>query len=322
MTEPNGMLEEEIRRALRTAGDLVVPVGDGLHKIRERTVYRRRPLAWLFAYAAYLLSVPFVWLRVVASELTAAARGHSSLGPGLRSPRRWPRLMLGTLRAPGSWLRPALSATAALLIVIAIAIAVPRVRNTFSATFSGLTTPSSQGQGGGQANGAGPGAPQSSNSSAWPSATPTPGQPFDATMPPGVTIHCQSMGVRQLSSVTHYGVPPAPAPGITQTVGAGVATLSGNAAVLGPVGPKPGGGVQTASCTRTTRPPVTMPPSVPPTPPTTTPPTIPVTTPVTTPAPTTTPPTTTPVTTPPTTTPPPTSTTNGTSSPSGSASPG
>lgn len=320
MTEPNGMLEEEIRRALRTAGDLVVPAGDGLHKIRERTVYQRRPLAWLFAYAAYLLSVPFVWLRVVASELTA--RGHSSLGPELRSARRWPRLMVGTVQSRGAWLRPVLSATAALLIVLTIALAVPRVRNTFSATFSGLTTNSGQTQGGGQPDGAGPGAPQSTNSSAWPNATPTPGQPFDATMPPGVTIRCQSLGVRHLSSVTHYGVPPAPAPGITQTVGAGVAALSGNASVLGPVGPKPGGGVQTASCTRTTRPPVTMPPSVPPTTTPTTPPTIPVTTPVTTPVPTTTPPTTTPVTTPPTTTPPPTSTTNGTSSPSGTASPG
>jgi len=103
MTEPDGKFEEEIRRALCTAGDLVVPAGDGLHKIRERTVYRPRPLAWLFAYAAHMLSRPLVWLRVAGSEIAATARGHSSLSPLLRSARHWPDLMRATLRSARHW---------------------------------------------------------------------------------------------------------------------------------------------------------------------------------------------------------------------------
>ena len=276
MTEPNGMLEEEIRRALRTAGDLVVPAGDGLHKIRERTVYQPRPLAWLFAYAAHLLGRPFVWLRVAGSEVIATARGSSSLGPVLGSPRRWPRLLLSTLRSPGVWLRPVLSATAALLIVLGVALAIPRLRHTV-ATLGGFST-SSQSHGGDQNNGLGPGGvAQSSGASQWPTvAKPTPGQPFDATMPPAVITRCQAAGIRHPGGVSTY-IPQLPGPGISQTVGA----------ALGAVGARPGGGVQTASCTRVTRPPVTMPPSVPPTQP-------PTTQPTSTPAPSTTPPTSTP----------------------------
>ena len=43
MTEPDRKFEEEIRRALCAASDLIVPAGDGLNLIRERAA--RRPPA-------------------------------------------------------------------------------------------------------------------------------------------------------------------------------------------------------------------------------------------------------------------------------------
>src|SRR5215467_11824770 len=98
MTEPDQKFEEEIRRALCAASDLIVPAGDGLNKIRERTSRRPPAIAWLLAYA---VSLPRQLARggsMVASEVAATAHGSSSLGPVLASARRWPRRARHALR--------------------------------------------------------------------------------------------------------------------------------------------------------------------------------------------------------------------------------
>src|SRR6202035_965208 len=207
--------EEEIRRALCTADDLVVPAGDGLQKIRERAVYRRHPLAWLFADAAHLLTRPFGWLRVAGSELAATARGHSSLAPRLRPPRTWPRAMRATLRSPRVWLRPVLAATAALVIVLAVTLAFPRLRHQV-ASLSGFNNGSSQGgPGSGAGTIYGSGSTESSDSSSL-AIRVTPGQPVDALMPPAGSSWCRS-AVPGHSGQAPY-VPPAPGPGPSQTI--------------------------------------------------------------------------------------------------------
>src|SRR5438874_10051340 len=130
MTGPDSKFEEEIRRALRSASDLVVPAGDGLNKIRERAARRRTALGWLLAYAAHLPNQLARGLRVAGSEVAATARGHSSLGLVLQSARDWPNRTRHVLRSPAMWLRPALAAAAALLIVPGVVLSVPRLRHT------------------------------------------------------------------------------------------------------------------------------------------------------------------------------------------------
>jgi hypothetical protein len=319
MTEPDSTFEEEIRRALCTAGDLVVPAGDGLQKIRERAVYRRHPLAWLFADAAHLLTRPFGWLRVAASELAATARGHSSLAPRLGPARTWPRAMRATLRSPGVWLRPVLAATATLVIVLAVTLAFPRLRSQV-AGLSGLgTSPSQGGPGSGGGTAYGSGSTESSASSSLPIRV-TPGQPVDALMPAAGSSRCQS-AVPGHSGQAPY-MPPAPGPGPSQTIGAGPLALGRvNAAAAGAAGAR--AIAQSSPCAPSASP-TTLPASTPPTLPVTTPPTTPVTTSPTTPPVTTPPPTSPPVTTTPPTTPPTTTAGDGSGSPSptGTASPG
>src|SRR5580693_4660339 len=127
MTEPDSKFEEEVRRALCAAGDLVVPAGDGLHKIRARAARRPYALSWILAYATHLPSRLLTWLRVAGSEVNATAHGHSSLP---LATQRWRYRAMHTLRSPSSWIRPVLAATAALVIVIGALLAVPRLRQT------------------------------------------------------------------------------------------------------------------------------------------------------------------------------------------------
>ena len=312
MTEPDSKFEEEVRRALCAAGDLVVPAGDGLNKIRARSARRPYALAWILAYATHLPRRLLTWLRVAGSEVNATAHGHSSLSPALRSPK--------------VWIRPLLAATAALAIVIAAMLAVPRLRQPLVATLSG-SSGSSQ-NGGGAGGGLGGGVAQSSRASAAPQGTiyGTLGQPVDAILPSGTSFQCRTHGSKAAGQQTGGTViPPVSGSGPTQRVGAG--TLGGGQAAGtvagGPVGP-PAPSIQAPACPDATSSPwptptptLTEPTSQPPTsvPPTSTPPT---STPPTSTPPTSTPPTSTPPTsTPPTTTPPTTSSPNGSASPTG-----
>jgi hypothetical protein len=166
MTEPDGMYGEDVRHALSAVADLVVPAGDGLAKIRQRTSHRPPAFAWLYAYGSYLPRVVIVLFRVPASELVLMAKGQSTL------PKRlWARLR-GQLKpgSPHAWLRPALAAAGALLMVVAITLAVPGLRQTVttSALNSSSTNSSSPGGnsslGSEQASGASRGLPTSSGS--------------------------------------------------------------------------------------------------------------------------------------------------------------
>jgi hypothetical protein len=301
MTEPDRKLEEEIRRALCAASDLIIPSGDGLNKIRERTARRPPALSWFLAYVAHLPRQLVRGGRVAASEVAATRHGYSSLGLVLAAARRWPGQARHVLRTPGIWVRPVLAGATALLLVVAVTLSVPRLRQQVTAqldsAFGSSSGPSSSGGGtgggggGAQANGAAPIGSQTT--------THMPGKPFLATMPAGST-QCQDQG----SGAT-----------TTTRDSSGTVAARTNAGAANSVGVTPPGyvGPEPASltCTPSTAPteeatsspvasvtttPVTTPPVAASTPPTTTTPTS---------TPTTTPPTTTsPVTTPPTTTPP------------------
>ena len=335
MKEPDGKFEEEIRCALRTAGDLVVPAGDGLIKIRERTVYRPRPMAWIFAYAHHLLTLPLLWLRLPASELAATARGHSSLKPRLRSARHWPRLMLGALRTPSLWIRPVLAAGAALALVIGVALAIPGLGRSLGAQLVGGSATSGSSHSPGASQGPG-GNPQSSGSPTGigigPSGVTGPilGLPWDATMAPspGPTGTCQGSGQRASVPVPYAPIPVASPPGIGQTAGAGTLTggapgspampNQGSAGAMGKTGA--GAGAQTTACSHTSKP-SSSPSSQPPTSPASTPPTSPSSSPTTSP---TSSPTTSPTSSPttsPTGSPTPTGSPSQSASPAGSSSP-
>jgi hypothetical protein len=128
MTEPDGMYGEEIRHALSAVADLVVPAGDGLAKIRQRTSHRPPAFAWLYAYATHLPRALIVSFRIPASELVLMAKGQSTL------PRRLRARLRGQFKpgSPHAWLRPALAAAGALVMVVAITLAVPGLRQTVS----------------------------------------------------------------------------------------------------------------------------------------------------------------------------------------------
>jgi hypothetical protein len=130
MTESDGRYGEELRRALSAATDLVEPARDGLERIRARAVHRPQLRAWLTAYALTLPQQISAILRTVTSEIGATTTGHSGLARGLRQARRWPRITIDALRTPGSWLRPVMAATGALLIVLAVTLAIPRLRDS------------------------------------------------------------------------------------------------------------------------------------------------------------------------------------------------
>jgi hypothetical protein len=161
MTEPDGMYGEEMRRALSAVADLVVPTGDGLAKIRQRTRQRPPAFAWLFAYATYLPRLAAVSFRVPASELVLMAKGQSTLHK-----RMWAGLRLHIKRlgkgSPNSWMRPALAAAGALAVVVAVMLVVPGLRTTVDPTSQNSNIP---GGGGGAGTSTSAGNPQSTSAS-------------------------------------------------------------------------------------------------------------------------------------------------------------
>jgi len=129
MTEPVNRYDEEMRRVLNAAADLVVPAGDGLDRIRERVVHRPVPYAWLLAWAGWLPARLGTGLRVAASAVavavadTRASLAEPASGGGARS------------RAGSAWLRPTVAAVGALAIVaIGAAIALPRLNQNVQST--------------------------------------------------------------------------------------------------------------------------------------------------------------------------------------------
>jgi hypothetical protein len=139
MTEPDGMYGEDIRHALSAVAELVVPAGDGLAKIRQGTRHRPPAVAWLYAYATYLPRVLIVSFRVPASELILMAKGQSTLPKRLRTRLR------GQVKpgSPHAWLRPALAAAGALVMVVAITLAVPGLRQTVTTSALNSTSTNS-----------------------------------------------------------------------------------------------------------------------------------------------------------------------------------
>ena len=354
MTEPDRTFEEEIRRALYAAGDLIVPAGDGLNKIRDRAA--RRPLAfgWLLAYAAHLPRRLVHGGRVAASEVAATMHGYSSLGLVFASARRWPAQARHVLRTPSVWLRPVLATATALILLIGVMFAIPRLRHQLSAQLASALGNSNNNQGPGNSPGGVPGSVQSSGATQLRpgAATQMPGKPWLATMPASST-QCRGQGSHSSNGTgtgtgtgRHAGgtgtIPPSEGPGLGQTVGAGtnggvahsISAIHLNVAPPGDIGPLPVGVTCPPSVkptTRSTTPVATPPPTTPYSPPPTSPP--PTSPPPTSPPPTSPPPTSPPPTSPPPTSTPPTSTspTTSTSSanspastgpPTGSATPG
>jgi hypothetical protein len=145
MTEPD-RYGEELRRALTAAAELVVPAGDGLDIIRRRAARRPRVLAWLLAYVSYVPRQLTTRVRVMASELALMARGESDLLHRALARRR---PQAGRPRSAQTWLRPALAAAGALLLVVAVTLAVPKLRAT---VINSANTGTSAHRGGGQGN--------------------------------------------------------------------------------------------------------------------------------------------------------------------------
>jgi hypothetical protein len=138
MTEADGKYGEELRSALCAAADVVVPVGDGLEKIRTRTARRLHALDWAQGYFPYVPQRSVYRLRMAGSWLAAAAAGRGDLGGSLRAARDRMGLKPGHHnRKPAQWLRPALAAAGALVIVVAIALAIPRLRDNVAAQIEG-----------------------------------------------------------------------------------------------------------------------------------------------------------------------------------------
>ena len=220
MTEPDRKFEEAIRRELCAATDLIVPAGDGLNLIRERTARRPPALRWLLAYATHLPRQLVRAGTVAASEVAATAHGYSSLGLVLASARRWPGKAYRGLRTPSLWLRPALATATALLLVIAVTLSIPRLRATVGAQLDSAFGSNSSGQNPGSGP-AGPGAGGAQSTGATPMITGTAtnmlGRPFLATMPPPGT-QCRAHGT---GGTAVSDVPPSLGPAVTQTVGTG-----------------------------------------------------------------------------------------------------
>src|SRR5579875_1172472 len=142
MTEPDGMYGEDIRHALSAVADLVVPTGDGLGKIRQRTRHRPPALAWLFAYGTYLPRALIHAVTVPGSELVLMAKGQSTLFKRMWAGRHKLPAPSGSAQSgaaqsssprsssPQAWMRPVLAAGGALVIVVAVVLAVPRLHQT------------------------------------------------------------------------------------------------------------------------------------------------------------------------------------------------
>lgn len=127
MTEPDGMYGEDIRHALSAMADLVVPAGDGLEKIRQRTRHRAPAVSWLFAYTTFIPRTLTNAIRVPGSELMLMAKGQSTVFTRLWAGRR---RLTPKATSPQAWLRPALAAGGALVLVVAVVLAVPRLHQT------------------------------------------------------------------------------------------------------------------------------------------------------------------------------------------------
>jgi len=136
MTEPDGMYGEELRHALSAVADLVVPDGDGLKKIRQRTRHRPPAISWLIAYGTFLPRALINSVRVPGSELILMAKGQSTVFKRVWAGRR---KLTPKASSPQAWLRPAIAAAGALVLVVAVVVAVPRLRQTI--TPSALTNP-------------------------------------------------------------------------------------------------------------------------------------------------------------------------------------
>ena len=318
MTEPDRKFEEEIRRALCAASDLIVPAGDGLNLIRERAARRPPALRWLLACAAHLPRQLVRASTVAASEVAATTRGYSSLGLVLASARRWPGKAHRGLRTPSLWLRPVLATATALLLVIAVTLSIPRLRQTVGAQLdSAFGSSSGQGPNGGPGGAVPGGVAQSTGATPMTSGTDriVAGLPFLATMPPP-GAQCRAHGTGETAAASY--VPPSLGPAVSQTAGSGT-----NAGVTTPATCHSSTAPAKANrATSLSSPPVTT--TVPTSPPPTT--TVPTSPPPTTTVPTSPPPTTTVPTSPPptTTTPttPPTSPDSSTSSADSTASTG
>ena len=163
MKEPDSNYEEAIRRALSAAGDLVVPAGDGLSKIRERAA--RRPFALRLALRLRDLPAP----AVVRGAPAGRQRAHRHLGrlltpdAGLRSARRLPGQGARMLRTPTVWFRPIVAAVGALLLVLAVTLAIPRLRETVAS--DSPAEPDGRAQRADGPGGSGGGNPQSNGAS-------------------------------------------------------------------------------------------------------------------------------------------------------------
>ena len=222
MTEPDRKFEEDIRRALCAASDLIVPAGDGLNLIRERAARRPPALRWLLAYATYLPRQLARAGTVAASEVAATTHGHSSLGLILSSARRWPGKAHRGLRTPSLWLRPVLASATALLLVIAVTLSIPRLRETVGAQLDSAFGSSSGPGSNGPAGAVPGGVAQSTDATPMGSgaARIMAGKPFLATMPPP-GVQCRAHGTGATAGTGTSYVAPSLGPAVSQTVGAG-----------------------------------------------------------------------------------------------------
>ncbi|HEY1916055.1 MAG TPA: hypothetical protein VGH27_10835 [Streptosporangiaceae bacterium] len=341
MTQADGKYGEELRSALCAAADVVVPVGDGLEKIRARTTRRVPALDWVQGYFPYVPRQTLYRLRMAGSWLAAAAAGNADVSGSLRATRDRMGLKPGG-RKPAQWLRPALAAAGALVIVVAVALAIPRLRENVFATSVGNNAPASS-QYANTGSGPNPGAAATAGSSEFkPGALPAFGtkqhraesscsQATSSTGSGGSTGSSGGSG----SSGGGTGTQTYPAPGGGPTgASPGVVDGAGNTqagasvavekaelmlAMPNPEGSETSVTTYPAPCALDTRPPITV--STQPSTPTTTQTT---TTPVTTAPSTTEPVTTPPVTTSPVTTPPtsPSTSTSPTGDGGGSSAPG
>jgi hypothetical protein len=172
MTEADSKYGEELRSALCAAADAVVPVGDGLEKIRVRTARRMHALDWWYGFIPYVPQRAVFGAKVAASWIAVALRGEADLAGSLRGARQRTGHRHGRGRA--QWLRPALAAAGALVIVVAVALAIPRLRENVFAHYSSNTRPAGNSHNGGAGSVSGGGGPASSGS-----------QPYQGVMPLG-----------------------------------------------------------------------------------------------------------------------------------------
>src|ERR1700722_16969673 len=106
MTDPDARYNEEMRRALSAAADLVVPTGDGLDRIRERIVRRPVLFAWFVAYTQDLPRRIFISFRVAMTGLTASGGNGGPGGSSGAAPEPPPGGRKPRFNRESSWIRP------------------------------------------------------------------------------------------------------------------------------------------------------------------------------------------------------------------------